>query len=228
GTSVGIRPGSQGTAGAAAGTGSNAGGLGSSFDPGPDFDSDFDSLPTGPSGVGGDPAAPPTGPVATPPQCSAGILDQLLALIAEVLGGTEPAVALAASGALTPEPQSAEALLPGALGVYTLLPMGDRLVPVAGLVPLLDAIDQRQDARRLENPGLLAPQPAAPQPAAPVDQVTQLATLLAPLGLAVDPTSGTADPLLAPVLGSLGCPGFAAAPLQAAPVQEAPVQETIR
>ncbi len=225
GTQVGIRPGSLGTSGSGAGsaTGAASGiGAGSDLDSG--FDSDLGSFPINPPEQGSDPAGPPTGPVATPPQCSAGLLDQLLALIAQVLGGAEPAQALLASGAVTyvsPQPGVSD---PSLTELVTLLPIsGGWIVPVTGLVPLLDTINQRDDARRGEA-NLLGVQPAAAPaadapPAAPGDQVAQLSALLSPLGLAMDPASGSADPLLAPVLGSLGCTGFAAAP---APAQEEP------
>lgn len=229
GMQVGIRPGSQGTSGTATGTGSVSGvgpGFGPGFDAGPGFGSDVGSLPANPPGPGSAPVAPPVGPVATSPQCPPGVLDQLLALIAQILGGAQPAQALSASGAVTLSPPQTGAVDPSLGEVVTLLPIGDGwTVAVVGLVPLLDTIDQRDDARREAT--LQAAQPAAvpvaaaPLSAAPGDQLAQLAALLSPLGLAVDPASGATDPLLAPVLGSLGCTGFVPAPPQAAPAQAA-------
>lgn len=225
GAPVGIRPGSQGAVGSAAASGSGV-------DAGTGVDSDFGHSAISPPGPGSDPAAPPVGAAAPAPQCPPGVLDQLLALIAQVLGGSEPAQALSASGAVTSAPLQPGAVEPGAGQVVTLLPIGDgRTVAVVGLVPLLDAINQRDDARRGQAASLAAP-PTAPvaaeaPPAGPGDQLAQLAALLSPLGLAVDPASGATDPLLAPVLGSLGCTGFTPAPPEAAPAQAVP-QAAIR
>ncbi|MGQ0773966.1 MAG: hypothetical protein ACT4NY_06045 [Pseudonocardiales bacterium] len=232
GTQVGIRPGSQGTSGAGTGSASSVG-PGSSVGSGSGSDSDFGSFPSNPPESGSAPATPPTGSVVAPPQCPPGVLDQLLALIAQVLGGAEPAQALSASGAVTytsllPDSVDPGATVnPGVTELVTVLPIGDGwTVAVIGLVPLLDTINQRDDARRSAATALAAQPAAAPIAAeaplvAPGDQLTQLAALLSPLGIGVDPASGSTDPLLAPVLGSLGCTGFVAVPAPAAPAAPA-------
>jgi len=91
---------------------------------------------------------------------------------------------------------------------------------VVGLIPLLDRVAQwelahrqvtpQQDAQAAGALSPVAPQPAAAPPAAtaPGDQLGQLAALLAPVGIYADPGTGIVDPLLAPVLGSLGCGGI--------------------
>lgn len=221
GSPVGLRPGVPGMP-VAHGFGSDSG-FGSGFDAG--------SFPIFPSGSAGDPAAPPAGPAPSAPQCPPGILDPLLALLTQVLGGNTPAQALSDSGAVVPAPAQSgtEALVPDAAGdVPVLLPVGDGTVLVVGLIPLLDAVSQWEVAHRQEAQQQTAQQqgahpggalsPVAPQPAAapvvetptaaPGDQLSQLAALLAPVGLYADPGTGIVDPLLAPVLGSLGCGGI--------------------
>ncbi|MGH3796202.1 MAG: hypothetical protein ACRDSP_15070, partial [Pseudonocardiaceae bacterium] len=48
--------------------------------------------------------------------------------------------------------------------------------------------------------------PGAPS-GTPGDPLAQLSALLSPLGLGLDLVTGIAEPLLAPVLGSVGCTG---------------------
>jgi hypothetical protein len=116
-------------------------------------------------------------------------------------------------------------VLPGGADLITMLPLGDRTVPVTGLVPLLDTVAQRQEARARQNQ--LPPRPAAaPSPWADApsrapapgdgDPLAQLAVLLSPLGLGLDLVTGITDPLLAPVLGSVGCTNLVPAAPQGA------------
>jgi hypothetical protein len=214
GQQVGVRPGSHRVSGLAPGSG-----------PGPGPASGFEDVPgfgqlpiyrPPAAPPGGDPAAPPAGPAAPGPQCPPGILDSLLALVAQLLQGTTPAAALARSEALTPGAGLAPMGKTGAAEVPTLLPFGDRFVPVLGLMPLLDTIAGRGQARGVPLPPLAAPVPgpAAASTAPPADdpgaagQLGRLAELLAPLGLKLDLVTGATDPLLVPVLGSLGCGGL--------------------
>lgn len=111
-----------------------------------------------------------------------------------------------------------------AADVPVLLPVRDGTVLVSGLIPLLDALARwevahrepapQEAARPADSLSPVAPQPAAapvaddPAAAAPVDQLSQLAALLSPAGLYLDPGTGMADPLLAPVLSSMGCGGI--------------------
>lgn len=162
----------------------------------------------------------PAAPAPSAPQCTAGALDQILALVAQVLGGATPAGALSASGAVPAAHLGLTALVPATGEVPVLLPLGDRTIPVAGLVPLLDTVAERSKDRTADHPlPAAAPTPAAGGNAAPAAgpaagpadpglQLGQLAAVLAPLGLELDPAGGVADPLLAPVLGSLGCTGL--------------------
>lgn len=198
-------------------------------------------------GTPSDPSAPswpaPGFVVAPEPQCPGGLglLDQVLALIARVVGGAAPAQALADSGAQYPDGTAVTGRLP-APGVLdpdpdgtVLLPRpaeddqnsaatGTEMVPVVGLMPLLDTIAERRDARSADAPALLGGNVAQPL-AAPGgggdaadagEQLGQLAALLDPLGFEVDPLSGDADPLLLPVLGPLGYPGVVPADAAAA------------
>ncbi|MGH4023750.1 MAG: hypothetical protein ACRDRV_04110 [Pseudonocardiaceae bacterium] len=199
GSQVGVRPGSRGTAGLS----------GSSV-----------RRPATGNAATPDSAAQPGNPTPSAPQCPAGALDQILALVTQVTGGATPARALSDAGAV---PGTSAPAVPGLAGLAigageapTLLPAGDRTVPVFGLVPLLDAVAQREQARSATDiPLPLLAAPPAPDagqagpaaPAAPGAQITELTTLLAPLGLGLDLVSGLSEPLLAPVLGSVGCTG---------------------
>lgn len=225
GSQVGIRPGSQVRGGSTSGSsaaGNSAAGNSVAGGVRPGTGSVPAGRPgagAGPAGVG--PAAPPGSPVDGTEQCQPGILGVVLGLVTQVLGGTEPATALSEAGAVTPTPAQPRADGPAAespaaaLPPTTFLPVGDGAVPVTGLVPLLQAVAERRDALAASSTPLGVLQPAtasaAPvaddaDPATPDVQLGQLAALLAPLGLQLDLANGTSDPLLAPVLGSLGCP----------------------
>lgn len=218
GSPVGLRPGTAVTPGSPSTPGSV-------FHPEAGSAAGLGDFPMAPPAAPAYPSPPSDGSVAAPPpECQPGILDSLLALLSAVLGGTTPAPAMVDAGAV---PMQSEAPVVAGIApdVPVLLPVHDGAVLVSGLLPLLDTVSQWEVAQRTAAPQETAAQqgprpagsliPAGPAPAGsapaaaePADQLAQLAALLAPVGLFMDPGTGLADPMLVPVLGSLGCGGI--------------------